>query len=177
MLGEKKCIEIGSEDYEFLKNLKRELVTQGTDGNAQPVFWGVMTSEWVPVPDGCGDAFIVYDGMRCDLGEILDMADGNIPGFDDDVRDEWSATDRSDMEAVACFVKEHMDRDCRVACFEKKDRLSAETGAFLTKKACEGYIDRFGYNHCEPRTYAMTAYRNFELERLLKILSSLEFDE
>lgn len=173
----KKRIELSRSDYEFLKNLKHELTTQGTDGNAQPVFWGVMESGWTPVPDGCGDAFIIYKDARCELGEVLEIVDEGIPEYDEDIRDGWGCVDRTDTDEVVEFLKEYVDPNCRVVCFEKKDRLSDETGAFLTKKACRDYIDKFGYNHYEPRTYAMTAYRNFELERLLKILSSLEFDE
>jgi len=36
------------------------------------------------------------------------------------------------------------------------------------------YIEKYGYNHNQPRTYAMTAYRNFELMHLLKILKNFE---
>jgi len=35
-------IEVTQEQYEFLKNLQHELLTQPTDGNANPVFWGVI---------------------------------------------------------------------------------------------------------------------------------------
>ena len=34
-------IDISQKDYDFLKDLQNELNTQSTDGNAQPVFWGV----------------------------------------------------------------------------------------------------------------------------------------
>ena len=52
-----------------------------------------------------------------------------------------------------------------------------ETGAFLTKRACQEYISCYGYNHSRPHTYAMTAYRNYELARLLKILKTMEIRE
>ena len=54
-------IEISKEDFEFLKDLQHELNTQPNDGNADPVFWGVLESEEVGVPDGCGDPYITYD--------------------------------------------------------------------------------------------------------------------
>lgn len=31
-------------DYDFLKDLQHELNTQTNDGNADPVYWGVMES-------------------------------------------------------------------------------------------------------------------------------------
>ena len=60
---------------------------------------------------------------------------------------------------------------------EEHSRVSEETGAFLTKRACQEYICRYGYNHSRPHTYAMTAYRNYELARLLKILKTMEIKE
>jgi hypothetical protein len=41
-------LEISRDDYEFLKGLQHELNTQTTDGNAQPVFWGVseVKTKW-----------------------------------------------------------------------------------------------------------------------------------
>ena len=36
------------------------------------------------------------------------------------------------------------------------------------------YVEKYTYNHSQPRTYAMTAYRNFELERLLNILKTID---
>ena len=60
---------------------------------------------------------------------------------------------------------------------EKVKRITPFTGAFLTKRACKNYIERYGYNHNDPHTYAMTAYRNFELVRLLNILKTIKFEK
>lgn len=39
------------------------------------------------------------------------------------------------------------------------------------------YIKKYSYNHRNPHTYAMTAYRNFELERLLNILKTIDLKD
>ena len=57
---------------------------------------------------------------------------------------------------------------------ENVKRVTPFTGAFITKRACKNYIEKYGYNHNDPHTYAMTAYRNFELGRLLKILKTIK---
>jgi len=44
---------------------------------------------------------------------------------------------------------------------------------FKRKKNAELECLRDAYNHSQPRTYAMTAYHNFELERLLNILKTI----
>jgi hypothetical protein len=67
--------------------------------------------------------------------------------------------------------------EVRLVDVEKRSEISRQTGAFLTKRACKEYIDCYGYNHVQPHTYAMTAYRNFELEHLLKILKTMEFKD
>ena len=121
-------IEVTQEQYEFLKELQHELLTQPTDGQASPKFWGIMEEREVGVPDGCGD------------GRIY-MGDGVVITVD------------------------------------KKSELSTYTGAFLTKRACKEYIDKYGYNHANPHTFAMTAIRNPEYETLINILETMKFDD
>lgn len=60
---------------------------------------------------------------------------------------------------------------------EEDDVLSQTTNCFLTKKAAQEYIKNYSYNHTNPRIYAMTAYRNFEFEHLLNILTNLNIDD
>jgi hypothetical protein len=84
---------------------------------------------------------------------------------------KWKEVDKEWMDSVVDFIHDEMGiEECRIIWQEEKTFISRDTGAFLTKRACKEYIERFGYNHYKPHTYAMTAYRNFELERLLKIL-------
>lgn len=45
------------EDIDFLRDLQKELNTQTNDGNADPVYWGVMERKLEPVPEGVGDAY------------------------------------------------------------------------------------------------------------------------
>ena len=52
-----RTIQISEEDYELLKDLQHELNTQTNDGNADPVYWGVMEHRMEPAPEGCGDVY------------------------------------------------------------------------------------------------------------------------
>ena len=173
-------IEISKEDFEFLKDLQHELNTQPNDGNADPVFWGVLESEEVGVPDGCGDPYITYDDGKWSLEEAVQaveeyLAEENNEDFDD----EWAEVDKRDIQSVFDFMQETLKwkNVYDVVEFRTVDKLCENTGAFLTKRACKQYIEKYKYNHCNPRTYAMTAFRNFELERLLKILKTMELKE
>ena len=169
-------IRLSWEDYSFLKTLQHELNTQENDGNADPVYWGVMETREEAVPDGCGTTQIVYDDGALTLKEAIDKIESEIGEYNEETQIAWDDVQRNDIEAVARFMDEVLKWKCiSTVDFQEIDRLSRDTGAFLTKRACQEYISKFGYNHSQPRTYAMTAYRNFELEKLLKILRNMDF--
>lgn len=176
-----RTIQISEEDYEFLKDLQHELNTQTNDGNADPVYWGVMEHRMEPAPEGCGDAIIYMgDGATMTTEEAVEYINENIADYSEDVQEEWKEKDdfdRSDMPTVVDFLHDTMQLyECRIVWEEEKDFISRETGAFITKRACKEYIEKCHYNHSKPHTYAMTAYRNYELGRLLKILrNGLDF--
>ena len=183
-------IEISNEDYEFLKELQHELNTQTTDSNAQPVYWGVMETHEVAVPDGCGTTYIQHDDGKWSLEEAVHEVEEYLAsltpedkifttnGFDVErnLDDEWGAVDKENIVEVYDFMSIELKWDnISLFDFRKEDKLSTMTGAFLTKRACKQYIERYKYNHSNPHTYAMTAYRNFELGRLLDILKTMKF--
>ncbi len=173
-------IEIPNEDYEFLKELQHELNTQDTDGNAQPVFWGVMETHDFAVPDGCGTTYIQHDDGKWNLEESVHEVEEYIESLSPEekshVEEEWEDVDKEDIVEVYDFMVAVLKWDnITTYDFREEEKLSTNTGAFLTKRACKQYIDKYKYNHRNPHTYAMTAFRNFELERLLNILKKMNF--
>ena len=173
-------IEISQEDFEFLKELQHELNTQPTDGNAQPVYWGVMETTLRGVPEGCGIPIIYMgDGGTMSTTEAVAYIENEyLKDLDEANQQEWAEIDKNDMDDVVSFMNVNLGwRFVRIVYQRREEFISRETGAFLTKRACKEYIERFGYNHSNPHTYAMTAYRNFELARLLKILKTMEIKE
>gem|GEM_PF-4408144 len=48
---------------------------------------------------------------------------------------------------------------------------------FITKDSCKEYISKYGYNHNKPHTYAMTAVRSPEVEKLFELLQNEELWE
>ena len=173
-------IKLRQEDAEFLRDLQHELLTQPNDGNADPVFWGVMESERRGVPEGCGDPTIYMgDGCTMKTEEAVGYIENDyLRHLSEENRAEWDELDKNDMDDVVRFMNENLDwHEVRVVYERKVEFISRYTGAFLTKRACQEYISRYGYNHSRPHTYAMTAYRNYELARLLKILKTIEIKE
>lgn len=179
-------IELSNEDYEFLKELQNELNVQENDGNADPVFWGVEeTVEECRGGDGeyGGDPYITYDDGKWSLEEAIEEVEDelkNNPEYSDEwLHKEWEEVDKSCAEDVYEFMTEmlHWEGIYGVVYVENVKRVTPFTGAFITKRACKEYIKKYGYNHNDPHTYAMTAYRNFELGRLINILKNLKFEE
>ena len=169
-----KTIQVSDEDYEFLKDLQYELSTQTNDGNADPVFWGIMEDEEVAVPEGFGESKIVYDDGSWTVEEAINQVNEVIHEYGNDAISEWNDVWKENASDIAEFMNNTLKWDVGVLDFVTEERICRFTGAFLTKREAKRYVDTYGYNHNNPRTYAMTAFRNFELERLLKILKSFE---
>lgn len=177
-----KKIELNEQDYEFLKELQHELNTQETDGNAQPVFWGVEEEvEDFRGTDGDygGEPYIRFDDGKWSVEEAVQKVEEVLHEYEPDIQSEWTDVDKESADDIYEFMTERLkwDNVYDVIYIDKKWQVTPFTGAFITKRACKNYIERYGYNHCKPHTYAMTAYRNFELERLLKILREMKMDE
>ena len=174
-----RTIQVSDEDYEFLKDLQHELNTQENDGQADPIYWSVMDHMTQPMPEGCGDAAIYMgDGDVMTTEEAVEYVDEKLCDYREELQEKWKDVDKNWMDSVVAFIRDDMEIiECRVVWLEEKEYISHESGAFITKRACKQYIERFGYNHNKPHTYAMTAYRNFELGRLLKILKTMEMKE
>lgn len=171
------------EDIEFLKQLQKELLTQDNCGQANPVYWGIMETKQKPVPEGFGEEIIYRLGGHYEPfteSELIKCVQENYyQDFTDELKEEWDGIVEEELGRtwdLTDFCDDHCG-GCESFEVKYEDELSRETGCFLTKKAAEDYIKRFGYNHSSPRTYAMTAYRNFELERLLNIIKETNFEE
>ena len=178
-----KTIQITDEDYEFLQDLQHELNTQTNDGNADPVYWGVMEKKDYVVPDGFGDPLIHFDDGTWDLEEAIAVVEEHLKSEygENDGGEEveaWKEVDKSDIRDVYDYMDNVLGFD-DIGIFDhvEEDELCRYTGAFLTKREAKRYVETYAYNHNQPSTYAMTAFRNFELARLLKILKTMEMKE
>lgn len=172
-------IKIQKDDAQFLRDLQKELLTQPNDGNADPVYWGVIETREEPAPEDCGEARIYNcdgDGSVMTLDEVVRWVEDRLE--DRDLIHTWDTLDHDDLDTVFEFIRDEMGIEvASVVWTEEHSRVSEDTGAFLTKRACQEYIRRYGYNHSRPHTYAMTAYRNYELAQLLKILKTMKIKD
>ncbi len=159
-------------DIEFLIDLQNKLNTQESDGSADPLFWGVMETKNRPAPPESYDGIELFDGEDSyDENQLNELKEWMRDGLDfkesaleniEDLYEAQKLLNRAGYNAKICY-------------YRSEDVLSPETGAFLTKEACQNYIKINSHNLCNPRTYAMTAFRNSEYSQLLQILKTADF--
>lgn len=175
-----KNIEIPQEDFDFLKNLQNELLTQPDDGQADPRFWSILETKEEPAPEGVGTPVIYMgDGGTMTLEEVIKyIEDDYLPNEEQECKDIWEDLDKSNMDEVVNFMHDMFDwKNTRVVYLDTQKRVTEQTGCFITKRACKQHIENNRHHYSRPQTYAMTAWRNPEYERLIEILKRINLKE
>lgn len=170
------------EDLDFLKELQHELLTQDNDGQAAPRFWGIRERKERITKDFYGDDMYVIDStdgepQKYSLDEYVEVLKVAIDEEEEpayEVIDGFAFLDTGDIDDVVDFANNVMDRNAMASSFETYEELSDQTGCFLTKRAAKKHIELNGYHYQNPHTYAMTAWRNPEFEKFLKIFENLD---
>lgn len=173
-----KKITLSKDDYEFLKDLCHELNTQETDGQAAPRFWGILETKEEPSPEGIGEPVIYMgDGCTMDAKEVVDYIETNyLPDSRDEMKDSWDMVNKDNLNNLIEFMHDSLGLvETRIVWLDTQQRVSDQTGCFITKRACKQHIEGNRHHYCRPQTYAMTAWRNPEFERLLTILQNIKF--
>jgi hypothetical protein len=167
------------EELEFLKELQHELRTQDTNGQAAPRFWGIIETGKRLVPDGFGDETVVRDGEETYTPEeyVTHIRELLLEEDDDELDESWADVNKDSIDEVINFANGVLDREAEVYEMEKYQKLTDQTGCFLTKRAAQKHIELNNYHYTNPRTYAMTAWRNPEFERFMNIFENLDLTE
>lgn len=173
-------MNLSQEDIKFLKELQHKLKTQETDYQAAPRFWGVMETKRVYGIDMEYD----YTGkmLRCtDLQEFNfhenELANAKEYLVENDYCTEENISHINLMDDLEEYMYDILNLESEWVYYRDEDILSEQTGCFLTKEACKKHIELNHYHYSKPRTYAMTAWRNPEFERLMKIIEDIQFEE
>lgn len=169
------------EDIQFLKELGKELREQDTDCQASPRFWVVGDYEETWVPDGEGDTKFVLPEWDYAVLEFDELRKALIEDYEDAFNESQWEDLTNDLEAFGVYYEDDLlalaqviDRDARVISVEDRHVIKENT-MFLTKQACRDHIEANRHHYTDRvHTYAMTAWRSPKVERLLKILESIE---
>lgn len=181
-----------ADEVRFFKELQDELNTQETFCQADPRFWVVEQERWYPCPEGCEDRIVVYDHDECctmTLEEAVKAAFANIESelgnegatewLSDwsitlgDCFDSWPMNDWA-IDAIEDYASKH-DVPWDVI-YEQRHSEHADNTMFLTYRECCEHIKKNDYHYRNPHPYAMTAWRSPQVERLIEILRTADFD-
>ena len=169
-----KIKQLSADDIRFLINLREESTTQDDDGQASPRFWtvGDTIRDWgyeIGYSDGC-------KLIGTDNGEEIG---GTIDEIIEALLDRENL-ERSDFDGCL-FLSSIVDRlaEREISGYEicrYKDRhIVREDTFFLSKKQCQEHIAKNHYHYNKPHTYAMTAWRSPQVEKLMQILEQTDW--
>lgn len=183
---------ISKEDIAFLKELQHEMLTQDHVSQAAPRFWVVRgTVKEYGFEVGYADE----DGLMIDCETFLDDFEGvyeyliehhpKTPyKYDKDSEelsyynheeDEWMIF--NDMEEIRDFLQEQGDDEATVVGCKSVEK-NFENTFFLTNKECKKHIEQNYYHYpADAHSYAMTAWRAPEVEKLWNILDRINWDQ
>jgi len=170
------------DDIQFLKELQVELKTQEIDCQAAPRFWALEDFKWVITEEGYHDRASIYFVNESESMTTDDFVANVLSGeFDKEFTGEQIEELKNSHELgydneIFDWAQENYDRECYLV-YEKEDSFIVPNTMFLTKAEAKRHIELNHY-HYSPKvhTYAMTAWRAPKVERLLKILETLDWD-
>lgn len=183
---------MNQEDREFLKALQNEMLTQDNVCQANPRFWVVMQTVkdyWVE-DDIAG--FCIYDSNAC--GTVFE---GNIEEVAQWIKEEFSdvvvkcehdggfldiaCNDGEEyyidsMSEVKDFVETYSSNEYSFCYYREREEIVPNT-MFLTNRECKEHIESNSHHYNQTaHSYAMTAWRSSQVERLYKILETTNWD-
>lgn len=158
-----KTIQVTDEQYDFLRNLSKELKTQDNRITANPVFC-VYEKKIVFVPDDCGDHINWFDNE----GSILSKKDIKkiIKEYLKDNKDSSILDEEDILEEL----------EYRKASYNIED-VKVSGQSYFTEKAAQKHIDQNHYHYKEPFVFAESAWRNYEFQKLREIILNLTNNE
>jgi len=146
-------IEISNESYEFVKNLIAEIDSQDNRMTANPYYYVIQEEKTRCVAPGCGDDVVyIHDGEGFSKEDMMDV-------FELETDEEFeNFKDANYIEEVE-IVREHDD--------------AVQSNVFFTEKACHRHIELNHYHFRDPRSYVKHAWRNPEVEGIIKALREI----
>lgn len=173
------------EDIAFLADLRNELLTQPTDGNCDPRFWTVNQKYVIEnVEADSADGWTVRDtyneycvvGKPNDLASVIAELCDRENGYGDEFEQPEMLAECTCAEELVCIANDQLEDDQFMVAYYRERFAPCPDTLFLTKRACQEHIDKYGYNYNTPHTYVMTAERSPEYARLLEILKRVDWE-
>ena len=169
---------------EWLKSLQQKLIEDRENEHTQrsPLYYGIIEDKSEPCRDGDGDDYAVYNTDDCEetlsLTEFVEKYKDEIIAYQVDNYMDIIETDTGNIVSTdgimdfICEIKpEYIMYETKIVTSFVTDRL------FLTRKDAQAYLQTKGYNHNNARSYAMTAQYSPDYEKLIELLTTIDFDK
>lgn len=170
-----KTIKVNDEMYDFLMDLSNELNTQDHRCTAMPYFFQVRETKECPAHEGNGTEVLYSSEYELELRteeEKIEFLKDHVENYKDigwdDELSEIDELDEYTIDSILCqddFDKFYVDD------------IHEYSNCFFTSKACDEHIRINGHNLHKPINYLNHAYRNVEIDTLLKFLCELNGGE
>lgn len=158
-----KTIEVSDEMHDFLINISKELNTQDHRCTAMPYFFQVQTKKQIAVAEGNGTMAWHYDGGLIETDEEIREVVEDYKGWDE-ATTQFNQLQDYEIEQIlenVGYSKVYYDYE------------EVLQNCFLTSKACDEHIASNKHNLSSPINYLSHAFRNPEMETIMKFLSEL----
>lgn len=183
-------------DIEFLRELRNEMLNQETDHQAAPRFWVIMQEEKeYNITDDTGNIFIcsdyegesLFEGVFCSdefrkwFKEFVETETGNnlIITDESDLGFEFKNCEYylTDIEEVEEFLTDKCNMDLTIGYYTLRNVIKEDT-LFVTKKEAIKHLKQNSHHYNNTaHTFAMTAWRSPQVERLFKIIENTEWEK
>lgn len=149
-------VRMHKDDVKFLQELAQEMRTQDRAATADPYFYVIQRTTNLPAPEGYGERSVrvdwsgdptVYRNKEDFFEYVKERQNQDDPIIDEQLEKEW---DRLDVYG------EH--------------DVIVEDNVFLTKKGYLEHVELNGHNLREHQVYIKHAWRNPEMDNLIKII-------
>lgn len=162
---------LSKEHADILAGIQEELRANEVDrieesGQASPVYYGIIDRERYVTAEGWHDDVVYYDTASC-----CELDDEEIAQYIDEYTERHEECDRD-------YAAEHWRED-----YDEIDEryvaycpFIAKNRMFLTRAEAEAHLESNYYHYTDwAHTYAMTAWRSPQVERLLNVLHEADF--
>lgn len=184
------------EHVKFLNDLKNEMLTQDTYGQAEPRFW-VITQEvreyWVTEDSG---EYFIFDNRECECvaeGDLRDIADWlreqediiSAEYDDGEMRLSYIGPNREFIEkdiitefwSLDEFLNDFKPDIYSVGKYRTRNEIVQDT-MFITLADCKKHLEENRHHYNETaKPYAMTAFRSPSVYKLYEIIKNTNWEE
>ena len=164
-----------ADEIKFLRDLKHELNTQSGRMTPNPRIYQVRHEKFEADVNEEGNYFQAeYEG---EILGIFEWTQEGVEELKSILRETTDDDDTETLEEIGNISLEDLENgNIGLRCVNG-DFKYVYSNTFLTEKACREHIEYNRYYYRNPIDYLNYAFRNPELEKLLKILSKIEITE